>query len=499
MAIWFERMGNGHMEWTVRTRDELLTLFATQPESTADAVIALQSAYLALAQRLPDLERQVHQTSQNSHQPPSKDNVFDPPAPKSLRPKSTRPTGGQLGHPGAQLEMRDTPDAVALHRPPHCQHCGTTFPEAVEPTAYDRRQVFDLKIGVVVTEHRAMTVRCVACGKDTTAEFPEAVSAPVQYGPGVYTFLSYGNVYQLLPADRLCEMFEDLTGHAISQGTLFRTTKRLSEQLRDYEEAVKQELLAAPVVHFDESGVRVEKKLHWLHVASTGQATYYRIHSKRGAEAMDAMAILPQYTGIAEHDGWASYGKYHLCKHGLCNQHHERELQGIIDHDHQPWAQDLINHLHTIKTARETAIAAGRDALTEVQLTTFAARYREIVDTGLAENPRRTAPDGVKVKGKVKQTKARNLLERLDRYQSDTLRFMYDFRVPYTNNQAEQDVRMIKVHQKISGDFRSVEGADIFCRIRGYISTLKKRGLSVWENLRRAHEGKPFMPTSNTS
>jgi len=235
---------------------------------------ALQDAYFAIAQRLPDLERQVHQTSQNSHQPPSKDNVFDPPTPKSLRSKSTRPSGGPIGHPGTQLEMWDAPDAVVMHLPPQCHHCGTAFAEPAESTDYDRRQLFDLKIELVVTEHRAMTVTCVACGEATTAEFPEAVSAPVQYGPGVYTFLSYGNIYQVLPVDRLCEMFEDLTGHSISQGTLFHTTKHLSEQLREYEESVDQEVLAAPVVHFDESGARVGKKLHWLHVASTGQATY---------------------------------------------------------------------------------------------------------------------------------------------------------------------------------------------------------------------------------
>ena len=287
-------------------------------------------------------------------------------------------------------------------------------------------------------------------------------------------------------------MFEDLTGSSISQGTLFRTTERLYEGLAHYEDEVKQELLEAPVVHFDESGARVGKKLHWLHVASTDRVTYYRIHRKRGEEAMTAMGILPPYLGPAVHDAWAPYRKYRLSQDGLCNQHHERELQGIIDQDHQTWDHDLITHLHTIKKARESAIEAGRDALTPTQIQEFTARYRDIVDAGLAQNPRKKAPEGVKVKGPVKQTRARNLLQRLDRYQEDTLRFMHDFRVPYTNNRAEQDIRMIKVRQKISGSFRSSEGADVFARIRGDISTVKKRGLPVWVYLKRAHEGNPL-------
>ena len=180
-------------------------------------------------------------------------------------------------------------------------------------------------------------------------------------------------------------------------------------------------------------------------------------------------------------------------------RYHERELQAVIDHDHQPWADKLIKHLHTIKTAREVAIAAGRDALTEAQLAAFTTEYQAIVHEGLEQNPRRTASEGSKPRGRVKQTKTRNLLERLDKYQVEVLRFMRDFRVPYTNNQAEQDVRMVKIHQKISGSFRSSDGAAMFCRIRGYISTLKKQGLPVWEYLRRAHEGQPYRPSTHNS
>jgi transposase len=356
------------MEWTLRTRDELLTLFATEPEPTADAVLALQEAFVALAERLPELERQVNQTSQNSHQPPSKDDVFNPPPPKpkSLRGKSGRASGGQVGHPGAHLEMCEEPDQVIPHVPTQCPRCGTPLAPTDDLLAadyIDRRQVFDLKMVLEVTEHRTLAVVCEECGEETVGAFPSTVPAPVQYGPGVHTFLTYGHIYQLLPADRLCEMFEDLTGSSISQGTLFRTTERLYEGLAHYEEEVKQEILQAPVVHFDESGARVGKKLHWLHVASTDRATYYRIHRKRGEEAMTAMGILPHYLGTAVHDAWAPYRKYRLSKDGLCNQHHERELQGIIDQDHQTWDHDLITHLHTIKKARESAILGLRRGL----------------------------------------------------------------------------------------------------------------------------------------
>lgn len=484
------------MTWTIRTHEELVTLCVTEPEPTANAVFALQSEFLARGERIAELERQVHQTSQNSHQPPSADDPYQPPTPKSLRTKTGRPSGGQVGHPGSRLELQDDPDTVVTHRPPRCHRCGNAFPETGDSSEYDRRQVFDLQIALTVTEHRALTVTCAQCQAETTAAFPETVSATTQYGPDVLTFLNYGNIYQLLPADRLCEMFEDLTGHSISQGTLYRTVDRLAERLQPFEEALKQEWLQAPVVHFDESGAKVGKTLHWLHVASTNQSTYYRIHPKHSHQAMDDMGILPTYSGVAVHDGLATYHRYQRATHSLCNQHHERELQGIVDHDHQTWAAEMITHLHTIKAAKEAAVAAGRDALSQAQVEQFTTRYRALVVEGLTQNPRREQPTEVPKNPRVKQTKARNLVQRLDRYQSDVLRFMTDFRVPYTNNRAEQDIRMIKVRQKISGAFRSPEGAAGFATIRGYISTLKKRGLPVWKYMKAAYEGKPFLPAT---
>ncbi|MCL4494899.1 MAG: IS66 family transposase [Firmicutes bacterium] len=481
------------------SRDELFGLCASDPERVVDLVFdlwdrvnSLTQQVDTLTQKVADLERQVHQNSRNSHKPPSSDG-YQKPAPKSLRKKSGKPSGGQIGHPGTRLEMRDHPDQIVTHRPVACRHCGEPL-EANPSSAYDRRQVFDLVARIEVTEHRAFTAICSACHHETAAEFPTEVAHPVQYGPGVKAFLSYGSTYQLLPMERLCDFLEDLTGHRVSEGTVYNVQSALSDRLATYDQRMHARLAQEPVLHFDETGIRVAGRLHWLHSASTPALTYYHVNRHRGTLAMAAMNLLPIFQGVAVHDGLAAYWTFAQCLHGLCNAHHERELNAVLENDHQAWASDLIAHLHRIQAAVAEAVAAGRDGLDTVQQATFIQEYRTILERGLAENPLRTAPDGVKRRGRVKQTKTRNLLDRLDQHQDAVLRFMTDFRVPYTNNQAEQDVRMMKVHQKISGTFRSMTGAKVFARIRGYISTLKKQGLPVMEYLQQAIQGAPYLP-----
>lgn len=329
------------------SREQLLGLCAADPERVVDLVFELWDRVAALTQqdqgltqRVQELERQLNQNSRNSHNPPSRDG-YQKPNPKSLREKSDKPSGGQPGHPGHRLELRDEADV----------------------TGYDRRQVFDLVARIEVTEHRALTVTCPGCAHATTAAFPNSVPGAVQYGPAVKAFLSYGSVYQLLPAERLVEFLADLTGHTLSEDTLFNAEAALAEQLDPYETGVKSYLQAQPVLNLDESGLRVERKTHWLHSASTPDATYYYVHKNRGVLAITAAGILGTFTGVAVHDGWPAYWTYDQCQHGLCNIHHERELRAVIENDHQPWAADLMTHLHTIKQAVAHAIAAGRDAL----------------------------------------------------------------------------------------------------------------------------------------
>jgi len=360
----------------------------------------------------------------------------------------------------------------------------------------EQRQVHDLPpLRLIVTEHQAEIKRC-PCGHLNKAAFPEAVNAPVQYGPGLKAAAVYLNNYQFLPYERTCELPGDLFGCPISEGPLANILGECHERLEQPVQQIKERIAQAPVAHFDESGARVEGKLWWLHAASTPNATCYEIHPKRGSEALDAIGILPDFLGRAMHGFWRPYFGYG-CAHGLCNAHHLRELI-FVHEQHQPdWAAAMIDCLLDIKPAAAQARpAAGH--LTEDQLRAFQARYQSILDQGYAQNPLSPAPAGKK-RGRRKKTKPRNLLERLDQHRQEALAFMYDFNVPFDNNLAERDIRMMKVQQKISGLFRSQEGAKAFCRIRGYISTARKNAMGALDAIARAFTGDPFVPNFNTS
>lgn len=469
-------------------REKLLEACATNPEMIVDLI-------LSLVERINELERLLNQNSRNSNKPPSSDG-YKKPAPKSLRGQSGKASGGQPGHKGHRLEMKDEPDHIITHSMDTCQNCSCQLNEA-PVQSYDRRQIMDLVAKMEVTEHRAETVICPRCSHRNQASFPVEVPYSIQYGTRLKTFVSYCDTYQLLPSLRVRELLFDLTGHNLSEGTLYNINQHLYEQLLPYEENVKSGLLASPVLHSDESGLRVNGKNHWLHVASTPSATLYTVHAKRGKEAINDAGILPKYEGTSIHDGWASYWLYD-CSHGLCNVHHERELCAVTENTDQPWAKEMGDLLHEIKKAVEASVLSGQTQLDSAVLADFESRYDKTIQQGMLLNPPPVPSSADKKRGKVKQSKEKNLLDRLDQNRSAVLRFMHDFRVPYSNNQAEQDVRMIKVQQKISGTFRSKSGADIFCRIRGYISTLRKQDKPVLENIRLALEGKPFLPHSTT-
>jgi transposase len=403
--------------------------------------------------------------------------VWVPPAPKSLRGNSGRPSGGQAGHPGHRLEFREDPDHIVIHRPTVCRGCGGSLPEATADQAVERRQVFELQAREEVSEHQVHAVRCACCGEVPRAPFPAGVAAPTQYGPGMKTFVAYCGNYQLLPTARIQELIYDLTGHVLSEGTLCNLNTNLSAGLEPFVIRTRALLTAADVAHFDESGVRVQGKLQWVHSASTADLTYYTVQEKRGQEAMDAAGILPAFTGVAIQDAWAPYWHY-ACAHGLCNVHHQRELQAVLELDGQRWAGTMGELLYTAQQAVRAAVAAGQNHLPAEQLAAFTARYDDLIAQGLAANPLPDVPP-VPRRGRPKQSKARNLVERLQAHSQAVLRFLHDFRVPFSNNQGEQDIRMVKVQQKISGTFRSKNAAEECFRIRGYISTVKKQGLPV--------------------
>jgi transposase len=432
--------------------------------------------------------------SRNSSKPPSSDG-FKKPVPKSLREKSPRPTGGQPGHVGHTRPMAQKPDHIVIHRVENCGHCGGSL-ASHPPDGIDQRQVYDLPpIHLIVTEHQAEKKLC-ACGHSTKADFPPGVTSTVQYGAGVKATAAYLKNYQFLPYERTCELMRDCFGTPLSEGTLANLIGECHAALAAPVQSIKEQIAGARVVHFDESGSRVEKTLWWLHSASTTTATYYDIHPKRGSEALDAIGILPAFLGRAIHDFWTPYFGY-PCEHGLCNAHHLRELTFVQEQHQQVWAGAMIGLLLEIKAAVNQARPSA-DRLGAELVHSFEVRYQTLLDKGYAENPLAPAPVEKK-RGRRKKTKPRNLLERLDHHRRETLAFMHDFTVPFDNNQAERDIRMMKVQQKISGTFRSEDGAKAFCRIRSYISTARKNALSAMDALTLAFSSSPFVPVFSSS
>ncbi len=454
------------------------------------------------AKMLKDLEARLGKNSRNSGKPPSSDGYGKPPtSPKrteSLRSKGQKPNGGQPGHEGKTLKPLENPDKIQTHEVAKCGACGGSLKD-VEETGHEERQVFDIpSIRMEITAHRVEIKICPNCGTENRGEYPADVKAPVQYGNGVKTWASYFTHQHYIALERAAQIFEDLVHHRVSEAVVLEASEELSEQVQPSNEVVKAQLLEAAVNHKDESGLRVEGKLHWLHVTSTAKLTHYQIHAKRGQVAIDEDGILPEFKGTVGHDHWKPYFTYEDCRHALCNEHHLREAQYLEKHYEQAWAAEISALLLEIKQAVDE-IRPTANALPAERAAEFEHRYDAIVRRGYEANPRPPPIEeaqGVKKKrGRRKQTPPLNFLDRLKDFKPQVLTFMYDFRVPFTNNQAEQDVRMMKVKQKVSGSFRTSEGASRFARIRGYISTARKNAVNVFAAIQDAFDGNPFIPS----
>lgn len=438
-------------------------------------------------ERLDAIENQQKKDSRNSSKPPSGDGFGK--RTKSLRKKSERPSGGQKGHPGNTLEWREAVDDVILHAVSTCEGCGHSLVSA-PVVDYECRQVHELPpLHLQVIEHRAEVKHCCECEAISRGVFPTDVSSRVQYGSGVRALMVYLMDAQLLPSDRAREVFSEVFGCEVSEGTLYNARQQCFEQLAPIEQQIKAGIAAAAVMHNDETGLRVNGKLWWLHVASTAELTYYFVNAKRGREAIEQMDVLPNFDGVSMHDGWASYFLYG-CAHALCNAHHLRELRFIVERYEQPWAQQMIALLCEIKAQVECAKANEQQALSAEQLADFEEQYQTLLTEGFEANlPPPVATPAPRKSGRKKQSPPKNLLDRLDRHDTAVLAFMFDFRVPFDNNQAERDVRMMKLKQKISGCFRTAVGTQQFCRIRGYISTVRKQGVTVLDALTSVFSG----------
>lgn len=469
------------------TREQILALYEAGPEAVVSLVEYLQDEMDNLSSRVQALEVQNKKNSRNSSKPPSSDGMRKPPK-QSRKPSGKKP-GGQEGHKGSTLKMVEKPDWIIEHRLSVCNHCGSDLSQE-SVVDYRRRQVFDIPpIETEITEHRSEVKRCSCCGELNEGEFPADVTHSAQYGPRLKAIGLYLKNYALLPYERAAELFADLFGTPISEGTLTTINRKGGERAEVAGEKIKEALRGEPVAHFDETGMRVCGKLTWLHVASSESLTSFYPHPRRGGAAMEAMGILPNFDGTAVHDGWSSYFAYE-CAHSLCNAHHLRELTLMQEEYQQQWAGRMIDFLLEVKSLRENS---GKDAFSDEQITELERRYRSIVQEGLEANPPPERPKE-KRRGRVKKSKPRNLLERLRDHERATLAFMYDFSVPFDNNRGERDIRMMKVQQKVSGTFRSEEGARWFCALRSYISTARKNGQNVRSALEDIFTDKELLP-----
>lgn len=451
-----------------------------------DAVVAL---VLSLEQGV-GAPSPMDQNSSNSSFPSSRD--LGKKKKNNSRKKTDKKPGGQTGHKGSTLKQVDNPDVTVDCELSSCD-CGHSFNGSEEFISSTPRQVFDIPApSVTVTEYRLNKYRCPVCGQIHGGEFPAGVSAPTQYGSNLQAHIVYMMNYQMLPYKRTADMFENLFDISISEGTLRNIQHRFYQMVQKPVEAIKQHILDSKVIHADETGLYTEGDRHWLHVAATDLYTYYFCHKERGKNAMDAAGVISKYKGRIIHDFWSSYYKYVECEHGLCNAHHLRDLQGVIDRNKHEWAVEMKAFLSWSKGVVDAAKENGLTELNKREIEQMTIIYKGIIDRGYEEIP--PLPERVKgVRGKLKKGKARNLLDRFKDRPDEVLGFIYDFSIPFDNNLAERDIRMMKVKQKISGTFRSAEMANAFCATRSYISTAIKQEINVFNAVSDAVQGRFFI------
>ena len=437
---------------------------------------ALRSIIDVLIMLVSVLLNRATLNSHNSSKPPSS----DPNRKKNKRTKTGKPSGGQQCHVGTTLQTIADPDHITVIKVDR-----RTLPKGeYRDVGFETRQVFDIDISRCITEYQAQILEDES-GQRFVAPFPDGVTKAVQYGNQLKAHAVYLSQYQLLPYKRVQEYFSDQLNMPVSEGSLYNFNHQAFTQLAEFEQISQDQLAQADVNHADETGININGKRHWLHCTSNDLWTHYFPHQKRGKEAMDTINILPRFHGILCHDHWKPYYRYAFT-HALCNAHHLRELTRADEQDHQQWANDMEQLLREInRTVNQAGGALAHDEAEAIR-----HRYRMLLKQAEIECPPPRPPPGKPKRGKLKRSKARNLLERLRNYEDDVLRFMENPRVPFTNNRGENDIRMTKVQQKISGCFRSMTGAMISCRIRGYLSSCRKQGMSATQAMNLVFEGK---------
>lgn len=451
---------------------EIEAIYDAGKEVTVNFIKMLIDKINQLETRVQELEAQISKNSHNSNKPPSLDNPYKKKT-RSLRKKGGK-IGGQKGHKGTNLKQTENPDKIIRIQAKGKCSCGKVITDG-KIKGYDKKQVIDIpKIEVKTTEYQAEIVEC-NCGKIHRAKFPTEAKVKVQYGPNIKAIVVYLKHYGFMSYERISEFLEDVINQEISQGTLVNIINECALNLEPYVEKIKEAIIKEPVVHFDETGIRIESSLHWLHSAGDENYTYYFPHKRRGKKAMDVMGILPCFKGIAVHDHWDSYYQFIQCLHSLCNSHHLRELI-FFEEQNEVWAAKLKKCLLDAKEEKEKC-----RKFTKERIKYYRMRMYRILNAGLKIHPEEKGHN--KKRGRPKQSKEYNLLLRMKNRIDDVLRFIMNKSVPFDNNLSERDVRMVKVQQKVSGTFRSFLGAKSFCTIRSYISTVRKQGKSVFKAL----------------
>jgi transposase len=463
----------------------------TELDALRAEVVRLRALVAELVARVQELEARLAKDSHNSSKPPSSDSPFKKPAPRSLRESNGRKPGGQQGHRGATRVLVEDPEQrVTVPLSGQCA-CGQNLATLPVEELPERRQVIDVVIRREVTEYRTVQGRC-ACGQWHQSAWPAEVAAPVQYGPGVAALAVCLTHEQHLPYQRTAGLLQALAGIALSPATLYAMGREAAARLAAPVAAIGQALVAQAVAHADETGMRVGGALQWLHVLCTATLTFYAVHAKRGRKALAAIGLLTGFRGTLVHDHWSAYAAYG-CQHAFCNAHHLRELIAIAEtYPRLTWPTQLIALLCEANETTGKARTAGLSTLPAPVIKGFFDRYDALLAEAARFHPRRTGPPGQR--RRVRQSPAHNLVVRLGKHRDGVLRFLTDLTVPFDNNQAERDIRMPKLKQKVSGGFRSEEGAQDFATIRSYLSTLRKQGDDTYRALVLTFQGHPPMP-----
>jgi transposase len=455
-----------------------------------DRIAEVESRLMAALLRIEELERRLGKDSHNSSKPPSSDGLRR--KVREKRKKSEKRSGGQQGHLGHTLSQVAEPDRVMMHRPEKCENCHQDL-QHIQGEVKERRQVHDVpELRLEVEEHQVVEICCPQCQARSRGSFPTTVRTAAQYGPRVQALAVYLSQFQLLPMARVCETLSDLCHCGLSEGTLLNWIDQATHILEPTQQRIKTLLLQSELLHADETGVRIKGILHWVHVAATGLLTFYGWHRKRGQEAMDALGIWPHFQGRAMHDRWASYDQYD-CAHSLCGAHLLRDCLFVAEQEKQPWGQQMFEVLLLMLQTTDQWRAKGANCLPKTLRDELLAQYFDVLKVGFAAHTAPSPPvSPSKKRGRPKQSASKNLLDALLERAEDVLAFLDDLTLPFTNNLAERDLRMIKVQQKISGTFRSADGATAFCVIRSYLSTMRKQGRSMLAALAAVFHGAPL-------